>query len=194
MSALRKLVVGLLATAIGFGAVVTIDTLNVAGMNGSLDFQFNGGPFGSQAAFVTITNVGGNGTLAGPPITSGDSTGALPGAVTIGNGSFLNDYTHPFVFGDTLTFEYTFGGPAVTAPDPANFGSGSELTLTLLDFAGVNAFPTTDDVSGTVLTVDLNNDGTIDTHTFALTPTPEPSSIALTVLAIGSTLFRRRSR
>ena len=44
---------------------VTVDTSSIKGTAGSLDFNFNPGPFTTQAASLQILNFAGDGSLSG---------------------------------------------------------------------------------------------------------------------------------
>src|ERR1017187_5912748 len=77
---------------------VTVDTSSILGTAGSLDFNFNPGPLGSQAASLQILNFVGDGTLVNCAANvqgfcpTGHVTGTLPGTLNFDNGAAFNDY------------------------------------------------------------------------------------------------------
>jgi len=150
--------------------LVTVDTTAINGVSGNLDFQFNPGGPTAQSAFVDISSFSSTGgTLGGAPSITGNVTGALPGTVTIDNGTGFNDYFQPFTFGTSFQFQLLLDGPAIQSPN-GTATSGSVFGLSLFDAAGSANFLTTDP-NGFVGTVDINLDGTT-------TPTVFPSSVA----------------
>jgi hypothetical protein len=146
---------------------LSFNTTRLLDQNGYLYFQFN--PIGSaQDATATIKNFTYNGTLLSVGSTAGDGstvTGTLPGSVIIANTNGINDYNHGITFGSLLSFTVVLDGPAVTAP---NYGTdGSLFSLAVFqDELGANPLFTP---TGTMLTIDLNPDGTAR----ALTATSE---------------------
>jgi hypothetical protein len=95
--------------------------------------------------------------------TDGAVTGSLlPGPLAINNTAALNDLLENITFGDTLSFTLTLSGPAVTFPDSAL--PGSSFALSLYD-ANFNPLLTTDP-AGTLVTVDLNPDGSTSAFNF----------------------------
>ena len=64
---------------------VYVNTSAIAGQSGFLDFQFTPGS-NAQAALAHILNFDPyNGSLSGAPVTTGNVSGNLPNAVTLGN-------------------------------------------------------------------------------------------------------------
>ncbi|HWB95906.1 MAG TPA: NF038129 family PEP-CTERM protein [Bryobacteraceae bacterium] len=160
---------------------------------GSLDFQFNPGPFVSQAASLEVLNFGGDGTLAGSPSLMGDvSGGPLPCTLIFDNGSAFNDYFEDFTFGSTLSFEISLSGPAVDTPD-GTATSGSTFAFSMFsDAADTIPALTTDSANDFTTTVDINLDGSamatnLSTQT-TISPrsaAPEPNTCVLIGSAIG---------
>ena len=73
---------------------VTVNTSSIFGTTGSLDFNFNPGPFTTQLAQLQILSFTSDGTLAEAcPCGTGDVSGQLPATLTFDNGSGLNDFT-----------------------------------------------------------------------------------------------------
>jgi hypothetical protein len=183
---------------------VSVDTSSMSGTSGSLDFQFNPGPFASQAASLQLLNFGGGGTFAGSPSLTGAVTGGpLPSALTFDNGSPFNDYFDGFTFGSTLHFEVSLSGPALNAPDGTST-SGSTFAFSMFsDAAGTIPALTTDTVNGFATTIDINLDGSTSvtnlsaqTSVGQASPTSEPGSLVLlgTAMALLGAFRWRKSR
>src|SRR5437762_2977016 len=83
---------------------VTVNTSSIRGTTGSLDFNFNPGVFGTQAASLQILNFATDGSLTGSQSVIGDVSGTLPAALTFDNATALNDYYQAFTYGSTLSF------------------------------------------------------------------------------------------
>jgi hypothetical protein len=171
---------------------VTINTSSISGTTGSLDFNFNPGSLVTQSASVEILDFSSTGgALAGSPTLTGDASGALPGTVTLDNGTGFNDYFEGFTFGSTLTFEVTLSGPALTSPDGATSGSTFAFSM-FSDAEGTTPTLTSDTTEGFAFTVDVNVNGTTtvtdfssETSVVPLTSTvPEPNNIVLILAAI----------
>jgi hypothetical protein len=167
--------------------LVDVNTNAIAGQAGNLDFQFNPGGASAESATATVTNfqsVGG--VLSQTATLTGDASGSLPGTLTLNNGTAYNDVFQGFTYGSNFDFVLTLSGPAFDSPG----GSfGSSFALSLYDAAGVTPLLTTDP-NGSVLTVDLNVNGTISVLTFPQSSTnsipvasvnsvPEPSSLVV---------------
>jgi hypothetical protein len=171
---------------------VTVNTSSISGDAGSLDFNFNPGPLATQFASLEIENFPSDGSLSGDcPCGLGDVTGGpLPThAVFFDNGGGNNDYFDGFTYGDTLTFDISLSGPALSAPDGMS-ASGSTFAFSMFsDIGGTLPALTSDTVNGFALTVAVNLNGTTtplvtstETNVVAL---PEPSTFAL----FGASLF-----
>jgi hypothetical protein len=183
---------------------VTVDTTSINGTTGSLDFNFNPGPLVTQAASLQILGFSSDGTLVPPSFPTGDVAGTLPGTLTFDNGSGFNDYFEDFTFGNSLSFDVSLYGPALSSPDGVST-SGSTFAFSMFsDAAGTIPTLTSDTVDGFAFTVDVNLDGTTTPNNFSsqttavpatTAPIPEPGSIAL----VGSSvvllaLLRRKQR
>jgi hypothetical protein len=184
---------------------VSVSTSSLSGQPGNLDFQFNPGGLGALVATATVTNFQTAGGIPAPSSTlTGDASGALPGTLTLDNGTAFNDVFQGFTYGTSLSFDLTLSGPALGGP-AGTFGSS--FALSLYDAAGITPLLTTDP-NGSVLTVDLNADGTTSAQLFPQSPTnstpaasaspvgavvPEPSSLVLLVstLPAGMVVLRR---
>jgi hypothetical protein len=176
---------------------VSVDTSIISSTSGSLDFNFNPGLLVTQAASLQVLNFMSNGGLAGSPTLTGDVVGALPGTLTLDNGTAFNDYFEGFTFGTSLLFEVSLYGPALSSPDGTST-SGSTFAFSMFsDPAGTIPALTTDTIDGFAVTVDVNLDGTTtvtnSSPETSVSAVPEPSSIALVATLMGTLLwFRRR--
>jgi len=174
---------------------VDVDTSSIAGKTGSLDFQFNPGPLTTQNASVQILNFSG-GAFASPAQTAGDVTGGLlPSAVTINNTFVLNDHFEGFTFGKAITFNLSFSGPAITAPNGQATSTSIFALSAFSDANGTIPSPISDS-SGVVGTVTVNLDGTLTVKNLnsAAQPTPEPASLLLLAGPLALLFLSRRQR
>lgn len=145
---------------------VTVDSSSISGTAGSLDFQFNPGPFSTQSASLQILDFTSNGMLTGSPTINGDVSGALPGTVTFDNGTGFNDYFNDFTYGSTLSFQVSLYGPALSSPDGRST-SGSTFAFSMFsDPAGTMSVLTTNP-EGFAFTIDVNLDGTTTLANFS---------------------------
>jgi hypothetical protein len=160
---------------------VTVDTSSLNGTNGYLDFQFNPGNASALAALATISNFTGGtpGSANSFPLAgnTGDASGSLPGTLTLDNGTAYNDSFQGFTYGSSFSFDLTLSGPALDNPS-GNVGSSFALSLYAAD--GATPLLTTDP-NNSVLTINLNADGTTTIETF-LTPTGDPSVVTATAM------------
>jgi hypothetical protein len=106
-----------LASADSITYDVAVNTSSIAGTAGSLDFNFNPGPFATQAASLQILSFSNGANLSGSPALTGDVSGTLPAALRFDNGTALNDYFQGFTYGSTLSFAVSLYGPAISSPD-----------------------------------------------------------------------------
>jgi hypothetical protein len=175
---------------------VTVNSSSIAGTVGSLDLNFNPGPLATQFAALQILDFTSDGTLSGNcPCGTGDVNGQLPSTVTFDNGSGFNDYFDDFTFGTTISFDVSFYGPALSAPDGVST-SGSTFAFSMFsDSAGSIPTLTTDAADGFALTVGVNLDGTTTVTNFSsetvvtslatVSAVPEPNTLQLAILWIG---------
>jgi hypothetical protein len=187
---------------------ISANTTAIDGVTGSFDLQLNPGGLGTLPVTATITNFSTNGTGLSLNTTDGDVSGTLiPGPLTINNTLALNDLLENITFGTSLSFTVTLSGTGVTSPNP-NL-PGTSFALSLYD-SNFNSLLTTDP-AGTVVTANLNPDGSTSIQTFSsdnsggasivtatpeeIVATPAPSSIVLSVMGLGSMgLFAMMSR
>lgn len=196
LAARASVAISLLLAALGSKPVqagfvtymVSVDTSAINGQNGNLDFQFNPGNSSAEAAIATVTNfLTMGGSLSQPATLTGDAVGSLPGTLTIGNSTSYNDIFQVFTYGKRFTFQLTLSGQAIDSPGGT---FGSSFALSLYDAAGMTPLLTTDP-NGSILTLNLNADGSTLAETFPQSPTnstpvaiaintvPEPSSLKL---------------
>jgi hypothetical protein len=182
---------------------VTVDTSSLNGQSGYLDSQFNPGGSGAAAATASITGFTSDGALQpGAPLNgvSGDVSGALPGTLTLNNSTAFNDSFEGFTFGNTVRFALTLSGPAVGGAGAV----GSAFAFSLFDVTGSIPLLTTDP-NGSVLTINVNADGSTTVQTFPQSPNnptpvatvssvPEPSSLALSASVLAGLAIGRRKR
>jgi len=207
---MRERISLLVASVLCFGSLasadiydVTVNTSSISGTAGSLDFNFNPGPFGTQSASLQLLNFMSNGTLAGGPTLTGDVAVTMPATLTFDNGTGFNDYFEGFTFGTTLSFDASLYGPALSAPDGVST-SGSTFAFSMFsDAAGTVPTLTTDTTDGFAFTVGVNLDGTTTVTNFSsqtavapvTTSTPEPGSSALLITGLSLLwLLRRRQQ
>lgn len=169
---------------------VMVNTASLSGSHGSLDFNFNPGPFATQAAMLAIQSFRGDGTPLGSPPTIGDVSGALPSFLSFDNGAAFNDYFQGFTYGSTLSFDVNLSGPALSAPDGAST-SGSTFAFSMFsDVAGKTPALTSDTRDGFAFLINVNLDGTTTVTDYSTQTTitvgagpastvPEPGTVAL---------------
>ena len=181
---------------------VTVDTSSVAGTTGSFDLQFNPGPLITQAASLDILAFGGNGSLVGSALLTGNVVGALPGTVTFQNSTPFNDYFQGFTYGSSLVFDVHLYGPALCCPNGTST-SGSTFAFSMFgDPGGTMPVLTTDTTDGFAALINVNLDGTTTVLNYSLETTivpleaSEPNVVAVTLagttLALTTLLIRRR--
>jgi len=183
---------------------VTVDTSSISGTTGSLDFNFNPGPSVTQSASLQILNFTSAETLVTCAANvqgfcpTGDVSGTLPGTLTFDNGTAFNDYFDGFTFGTTISFDVSFYGPALSAPDGVSTSSSTFAFSMFSDAAGTIPALTSDLLDGFAATIGVNLDGTTTVTNFSpdtgVSAVPEPSSFVLIGTAMGALLWFRRSR
>lgn len=164
--------------------LVTVDTSELAGTEGYVNFQFNPADLAAPAAEASILQWLGSTTLLDAPLIEGNVTGSLPSTVTMNNGTAFNDYFHAARFGEAFSFIVQFSGNV----SPATLGTSFALAL----YAGDGATALlTDDVSGSLVRFELSSAG-IDylASSSAVQVTPVPLPAAAWLLFSGIMLLR----
>lgn len=156
-----------------------IDTSTLAGTTGSVDFNFEPGPFGSRQATAQIVGFGGDGTTSGSAIITGEVSGSLPGNLRFDNGTAYNDYFQSIRYGSLLSFDFTLSGTVVGSPDTSSSGSTFAFSL-FSDTAGTMPALTSDMADGYAFTVDINSDGSTILHNYTNGPVPLKSPASVT--------------
>lgn len=177
---------------------VTVDTSTISGTSGALDFQFDPGLFTSQNATLAISDFSTDGAL-GAAFTTGDVTGTLPGDLDFDNLTSFNDYFTNFTYGDTISFDVTLSGPAVTSPDGVS-QSGSSFFFSMYDDNGNPLL--TSAPFGTAVELDINLDGSTSaiisssqaTAESSTTPVPEPGTSLLVACGLILLIGRKKAR
>ena len=172
-----------------------IDTSTLAGTTGSLDFNFEPGPFGSRPATVQIRSFGGDGSPSGSPTLMGDAGGALPGNLQFDNATGYNDYFQAYTFGSLLSFDIMLSGPAVGSAGAGTSGSTFAFSI-FSDTDGTMPALTSNTIDGYAITVDINADGSTTLRNYTQSPTsvtPElPTGTLVTTAAILAAVLRRK--
>jgi hypothetical protein len=163
---------------------LTVDTSTISGTTGSIDFQFNPGPFTTQAATAQILSFAGATYVSGTQSQFGGATGGpLPATVTIANSAADNEDFEGIKFGTSLGFTLSFDGPAITSPNGSL--STSTFALSLFSDASGTIPVLTSDPNGVLATVQLNrNSGALITQVVSPNAqfgpaVPEPGSLLL---------------
>lgn len=186
---------------------VSVDTSTLSGQSGNLDFQFNPGDLTTLGATATVTDFTSLGaTLIQPATLTGGASGSLPGTLTLVNSSTYNDIFQGITFSSSLSFEVTLSGEAIDNPG-GSFGSSFLFSLYAAD--GTTPLLTTDS-SGSVVTVNLNPNGTTGSQTFpsdnsggssvgralpqSSSAVPEPSTFALMAFGFAGLMGRQMRR
>lgn len=175
------------AKADALSYLVNVNTSSLVSASGYLDFQFDPGAAGAQAATASITNYASTGMLSAAPTTVGAVSGVLPGAITIGNSTAFNDYFHAFTYGNGIAFTLTLDGPAVNTPNQNLIGS--DFTFYLYAADGSTPFLTADpngelfrvalDSSGAATIINNGTPPGVVTITPQTAPVPEPATMML---------------
>ena len=174
---------------------VAIDTSTLAGTTGSLDFNFEPGPFGSSQATVQIRRFAGDGSPSGNPTLSGDAGGSLLGNLQFTNGTGYNDYFQAYTFDSLLSFDIMLDGPAIGSANPGSSGSTFAFSI-FSDTDGTMPALTSNTVDGYAITVDINADGSTTLRNYTQSPinvTPElPTGTLVATATIVAAVFRRK--
>ena len=150
----------------GYVYQVSVDTTAIQGITGFLDLQYNPGGVGTLPATATITTFITDATGVSLNTTDGDVVGNLvPGPLAINNTLAFNDLLENMTFGTSIAFTLTLSGAGVTSPDASEPGSSFGLSL----FDGSFNPLLTIDPAGTVVTINLNADGTTAPERFPAT-------------------------
>ena len=172
---------------------VSVDTSTISGTTGSIDFQFNPGSLGYQAATVQIANLAG-GTYGGTQQDFGGATGGpYPNAISLTNSAADNEDFETFTFGNKLFFSLLFSGPAVDSPNGTS-SSTSEFAFSM--FSDANGFDPvlTSDPNGVAALVTVNLNGTLATDAVSTKAAfvPEPGTFGLVAGAFAALAWIRR--
>jgi hypothetical protein len=185
---------------------VSVDTSQLSGQPGYLDFELNPGGLGAASATATVTNFSPVANLnpSDPNnFISPNVTGSLTGTLTIPNDTAFNDYFEAFTYGSTIHFNVTLSGDALNSSLPSPIGSSFAFSLYASDT--VTPLLTTDS-NGSILTINVNGNGTTSVLTFPQSPgnntpvasgvpVPAPPSLVLCLLAAPAWLvYWRRSK
>jgi len=175
------------------GYDVSFDTSGLKGQDGFLYLQYGG--FNAVNSTATVSNFSTDGVLASGSssnVVDGSAVnGQLPGKVIFANTNGTNDYNHGINFGNKIDFSVLFASNNFGAPA----GGNSTFSLGVYsDEAGLNPL-----LGGTLLTLDLNNDGTTTVHALAKETSATPTPIPAAAWLLGSGLMglvgvRRRKK
>ncbi len=159
---------------------VVVDTTSLRGTEGSLDFQFNPAAAGNALPITAkISNFAlTGGTLASTSSRTGNTTGSLPGSLTLLNGSATNEFQADLTFGRSFSFDTTLTGAGVNNPSPGFLGSVFTLSLQDLGFSP----KLTTDPAGSVLSIALRPNGSSVVSTFASGPNGLPSVVTVSAV------------
>lgn len=170
--------------------LVTVDTSELAGSNGYVNFQFNPADLPAPAAEASILQWMGSTTLLDAPLIEGNVSGSLPGAVTLSNGTAFNDYFHAAQFGEAFSFVVQFSGNV----SPSVLGTSFALAL----YADDAATPLlTDDISGSLVRFELSSEGVdflTSSSAVQVTPVPLPAAAWLLLSGMAALTGAARSR
>jgi PEP-CTERM motif len=166
--------------------LVEVNTASIEGTSGYLDFQFNPANSSALAATTAVTNFRTDGTVGSQVYQFGDASGTLPGVLSFGNGTALNELTFAFTYGTSASFD-------VTLSQSAAGGSGSTFALALLDGDGgpYSNGPAT-------VTITIKPDGSTSGTAYppnngvgptaSVMPVPEPSTLVSAGLGLATLL------
>jgi hypothetical protein len=180
------LVAGMSLWAGSISYQVTASTGIVSGGNGYLSLQFNPGGT-SDAATAVISNVTGFSVLDAATLTGGAS-GSVGTSVTIVNSGAVNEYLQRGTFGTTLSFLVSFSGPLFDNPVSLD-GSAFSLNYVSDDQQDFETNLWISFLPG--LEPDILTD---TTRVEAVNPVPEPSTMALALLALPVGIYLKRRK
>lgn len=198
----KVLVAGLLAwfasaSALASTWYVNVDTSSLAGQTGWLDFQFNPGDVTAPTATATVAAfaTSGGALLASATLT-GDATGSLNSAMTLGNSQYFNDLLQAFTFGTNLSFSVNLDSPNPSL-DPA--APGTAFSLSIYDTAYNTLLA--DPVWGSAFVMNLKADNATEVlaqsafvSSSATAPTAVPLPGALGMLLTGFSMLAGLAR
>ncbi len=173
---------------------VTINTSSLSGSNGYLYLQYN--PFGTNpvASTGTVSGFSTDGTLGAQDtvdVVNGSAvTGTLPGSVVFANTNGINDYNHAIQFGSSISFVLALNN----ATSNNNSGTSTFSLGLFADAAGSTPLVNVNggNYAGTLLTIDLANNGTTTSSILDNTVTPAsatPTPIPAAAWLLGSGLM-----
>ena len=172
-----------------FSYDVTVDTSSLNGQGGYLYMQYD--PLNGVASTATVSNFATDGTLGAQDtvdVVNGSAVKGtlLSGSVVFANTNGVNDYNHAITFGNSLSFLLSFSStPGAPAGGVSTFSLGlfgDALGNTpLMNISGTNA--------GTVIDVNLQNDGTTSVDQYVQQATATPTPIPAAAYLFGSGLL-----
>jgi hypothetical protein len=179
---------------------VSVDTSNLSSdpsLTGpfAIDFRLIQGD-GSVINSALISNINlGGGAASGSPMLTGNASGDLASSIALNdNSSFFNDFNQGFTPGSTLSFHVDLtANVGMVTPDEFSFallqsyGTPNVAEIPTGDPSGANTLLT---VGITSSTPPVSTYGGVnldqDPLTTTATSTPEPGTLVLSLLALGS--------
>ncbi|GAO37204.1 hypothetical protein SCT_2622 [Sulfuricella sp. T08] len=198
----KMLIAGLFALFASTSALastwyVNVDTSSLAGQTGWLDFQFNPGDVTAPSATATVAAFAtSGGTLLPSATPTGDVSGSLNSAMTLGNSQYFNDLLQAFTFGTKLSFSINLDLPHPSL-DPAAPGTAFGLSFYDTAYNSLLADPDW----GAALVMNLKGDGATEVlaksapvSLSATAPTSVPLPGALGLLFAGISMLAGLAR
>lgn len=200
----RMFVVGLFAwfastSALASTWYVNVDTSLLAGQTGWLDLQFNPGDVAAPPATAAVAAFATNGgALLASATPTGDVSGSLNSAMTLGNSQYFNDLLQAVTFGTNLNFSVNLDllNPNL---DPA--APGTAFSLSFYD-AAYNSL-LADPAWGAALVMNLKADGATEVlaqsapvtlSSTAPTAVPLPGAFGLLLAGVSMLAGQARTR